>query len=357
MNTAEALAELGLNTRATADMIKRAYRILARKWHPDVNRSPFADQKMKALNVAYAALDGYDASAAVNGFDPEYFGPGGGTSGFDGFESMYPKRGRNISRKVKLTLFEAAFGCRKIIEGKVTDNCLACSGSGVSGETRTCPGCGGHGYIYRGRFGMGDNCPTCGGNGRLHKRCNTCGGTGRGGQRSWSVEVKFPSGVVEGNEVIARGMGGRSRTSGTNGDLCIKVELVDHPLFLLADRSLHVSMPISVWTWFKGGDIVVPTLDGSVVFRVAPAQPFTFEIKQQGWPAARGSVERGPLVVHLELVLEDNPTAEQVALLAAVAAAKPLKRVTDWENNVRRWCFATAAERFPGDKKKQWPKA
>lgn len=264
------------------------------------------------------------------------------------------RRGRTITRTLKVNLFEAAFGFEKKMTGKVTDHCGSCGGTGVeSARLATCETCNGRGFSSRGY----SYCRACGGAGYYRISCRTCNGTGSGKAREWEVTISCPGAVTEGDIIIGPSLGGKSGSGNDNrGDLKVRITIEDHELFSLDGGELLVKVHISIWKWLSGGAVTIPTLEGSTTIDLKPMSDYTIMVPSMGWPkkVKRGSPpERYPLRVDLFIEEPEKLTPDQMVLLAALAKSGQIKRVTDYEETVKAFAAMSAQERRDGKQKRQ----
>ncbi|RKD27606.1 molecular chaperone DnaJ [Caminicella sporogenes DSM 14501] len=297
---------LGVDRNADEKEIKRAFRKLAMKYHPDRNPGDKeAEQKFKEINEAYEVLSDkekramYDkfGHAGVNGNAQGGFGGGfnGGFSGFGGFEDIFgdifdmfgggfsssrkrnrPQKGRDIKTHVRLTFEEAAFGVDKEIEIYRYEQCKTCGGTGAKPGTssKTCPKCNGTGEIrfsQRTPFGQFVNvktCDMCHGEGKvIEKPCTDCNGQGKV-RRKRKINVKIPGGVDEGSVITLRGEGEPGVNGGPRGDLYIVVDVIPHQIFKRDGYDVICEIPITFVQAALGDEIIVPTLDGRVKYKI-----------------------------------------------------------------------------------------
>lgn len=327
---------------------------------------------MQRINQAYQALGDYSyqsstasasdsTRASSNGGGP-FWGFGGyrahqeESEDFDdpfGFYSM-ARRGRTITRTLKVNLFEAAFGFEKRMTGKVTDHCSDCGGSGVeSARVTACEKCHGRGVSKRSPY----YCNACGGSGYCRKTCQTCRGTGKGVMREWEVTIKCDGPVTDGDVVVGPSLGGKSGKGDENrGDLQVRIAIEDHPLFSLDETELTVRAHISIWKWLSGGTITIPTLDGSTTVDIKPMSDYTIMVPSQGWPKKvrpGAPPERHPLRVDLLIEDPEGLTSDQMVLLEALAKTGRIRKVDDYEQKVKAYAGLTAQERREGAQKRQ----
>ncbi|MFL6519079.1 MAG: molecular chaperone DnaJ [Chthoniobacterales bacterium] len=293
---------LSVSRTATEEEVKRSYRKLAVKYHPDKNPDdPHAEEKFKELGEAYDVLMDADKRAAYDRFghaafsqgigrgggfhDPfdifrEVFGGGGGGGGI--FETFFGggattdregrQRGSDLRYDMQITLEEAAFGVDKEIEVRKLDTCAKCAGKGAEPGSRTinCPNCGGRGQVIssRGFFQVSQTCPRCRGVGQIiEKPCRACDGEGRAENTS-RIKLKIPAGIADGSRLRSSGNGEAGIRGGPAGDLYVVIHIKEHPIFQREDDNLYCEVPISFTLAALGGEIPVPTLEGKANVKV-----------------------------------------------------------------------------------------
>ncbi len=293
---------LGIPRNATETDIKKAYRNLAKKYHPDVCKEPGAEEKFKSINEAYAVLSDeskrrqYDQLGHenfTNASKGSYGGPGGGGfnadfSGFgDIFDSFFgggggrragPQQGDDLLMRIQITLEDAVFGAQKEIEVMHTEQCSTCNGTGSStGKTVTCPKCGGTGQIKQVRnsiFGQmvtASPCPNCNGRGKMPESpCKSCGGTGRT-KVLRKVTVHIPPGIDTGMRLRMEGYGEAGEYGAPNGDLYIEVRVASNPKFEREDDNLVTQYELSPAQAVLGCEVEIETLDKKTVSLKIPA--------------------------------------------------------------------------------------
>ncbi|MGN0672246.1 MAG: molecular chaperone DnaJ [Anaerovoracaceae bacterium] len=307
---------LGLQKGASDDEIKKAFRKLAMKYHPDRNPGDKeAEEKFKEINEAYAVLsdpdkkDKYDRFGHA-GVDPNAgFGSGAGFGGFGGFDDIFdmfggmfggggqrrrngPKKGNDLQYQITITFEEAAFGCKKDIELTKYVECKTCSGTGAKPGTskKTCSRCGGTGQVTTsqrtafGTFQSASPCPDCGGTGQINESpCPDCGGTGRT-RNNVKISVDIPAGVDNDSVISLRGQGEPGENGGPAGDLYIVTRVKPHDMFTRKGNDLWLEIPVTFDQAALGANITVPTLEGKVSYKIpAGTQPGTvFRLKGKG---------------------------------------------------------------------------
>ena len=345
---------LGVTRSASVEEVKRAYRQLAVKFHPDKNPDdPHAEEKFKELGEAYDVLMDADKRAAYDRFghaafeqgggfrggfhDPfdifrEVFGGGGGIGGSI-FETFFGgmadqgedrQRGADLRYDMQITLEEAAFGTEKEIEVRKLDACDKCNGSGAEPGSRTikCPVCGGRGQVIssRGFFQVSQTCPRCRGVGHIvEKPCRQCDGEGRIDKAS-RIKLKIPAGIADGSRLRSSRNGEAGIRGGPRGDLYVVVHVQDHPIFQRDEDNLYCEVPIPFTLATLGGEVPVPTLEGGANLKV-PAGTQSgqmFKLRGNGVVHVNGR-ERGDLLVRVMVEVPTRLNAEQRAKLQEFA--------------------------------------
>ncbi|MHC1595375.1 MAG: molecular chaperone DnaJ [Candidatus Syntropharchaeales archaeon] len=345
---------LGVSKHATPDEIKRAYRRLAKKYHPDVNKEdPGAEEKFKELAEAYEVLSDPTKRARYDQFGHEgvNFGGRGFTwqdfthaGDFDdifgdlgGFFSQFfggfgrergtrrRARGRDLKVNLEITLEEAAFGAEREITFKRREICSECNGSGAKSESdiKTCPSCGGTGELRRvssmggfGQFVQVATCSTCNGEGKIVTAlCPACDGRGRISIEK-RLNVTIPAGIDSGIQLRVRGEG--ELGEGGAGDLYVTIYVTSHDLFERSGRDIIFELPVSFVQASLGAEVEVPTLDGRDTISIPPGTQHDtiFRLKGKGLPDMR-SKRRGDELVRVRIVIPDKLTSKQKELLRA----------------------------------------
>jgi len=328
---------LGVSRDATPEEIKRAYRRLAKKYHPDHNRGdPEAEERFKEITEAYEVLSDpekrkhYDrfGTAGVGDFE-EFFRTGGGhgyrevhwtdlgelgdlfsqffrSSPF-GRTSRGRGRGRDIWLEMTIPFELAAFGGKRTIQVEREENCDACGGTGAESgsERKQCPACKGTGrlQVLQGAFAFSRPCPHCGGRGEIVGRpCKECKGSGRV-TRKRSIEVKIPAGVNDGQKIRLPGQGDEGIAGGPNGDILIEVRVMPHPEFERKGKDIYSNITIDVAKAALGGSVEVNTMQGKVLLKIPPGtQPGTkLRLKGKGLPGIGGANGDHYVIVNVEI--------------------------------------------------------
>ncbi|KRK49431.1 molecular chaperone DnaJ [Secundilactobacillus kimchicus] len=351
---------LGVSRDASQDEIKKAYRKLSKKYHPDINKAPDAEAKFKEVTEAYEVLSddtkkaNYDQYGSADG--PAGFG-GGGAGGFNGadfggfggggFEDIFsqffgggaggarrnpnaPRPGRDLQYEMSLTFEEAIFGKKTTIKYTREATCHTCGGNGAKPGTHpeTCHNCGGTGYITTetntplGRMRSQQVCPVCNGTGQeIKEKCPTCGGSGHEQERH-EVEVNVPAGVDDGQQMRLQGQGEAGNNGGGYGDLFIVFTVKPSKTFTRNGADIYLDKTISFVQATLGAEIKVPTVHGEVNLKVPAGTQTgaTFKLKGKGAPRLRGN-GTGDERVTVRIVTPKNLNKAQKEALKAFADA------------------------------------
>ena len=343
-------ATLGVDRNASADDIKKAYRKLAMKYHPDRNQGDNeAERKFKELNEANDVLSDEQKRAAYDQYGHAAFeqgGPGGFGEGFgagfaDIFDEMFGDfmggggrrtgrtsgRGADLRYNMEISMTEAFSGSKSNIRVPTSIQCESCHGSGSAGGKApdTCPSCQGHGKIraQQGFFTIERTCPTCQGQGQvISEACPGCGGSGRTG-REKTLSVNIPAGVEDGTRIRLAGEGEAGLRGAPSGDLYIFISIAPHHIFRRDGANIYCKVPIPVTTAALGGHIEVPTVDGGRAKINIPAgtqSGHQFRLKSKGMSVLR-SRERGDMFVQASVETPVNLTRKQEDLLKEFESA------------------------------------
>lgn len=341
---------LGVDRNADDAALKKAYRALAKKYHPDMNPGDKeAEKKFKEASEAYAVLSDAEKRRQYDQFGHAAFeggagGAGGGFGGFDfngadfgdifgdifgdlfgggrrgGRAGNGPMQGANIRKGVRITFEEAVFGCEKELEVVIKDPCTTCNGTGAKPGTSpaTCPKCGGKGqvvYTSQSFFGTVQNvqtCPDCHGTGKIIKeKCSDCAGTGYVASKK-TIQVSIPAGIDNGQSIRIRGKGEPGTNGGPRGDLLVEVTVSRHPVFGRQDMHIFSTAPISFAQAALGGDVRIKTVDGDVLYNVKPGTKTDTKVrlKGKGVPSLRNKQVRGDHYVTLVIQTPEKLSAE-----------------------------------------------
>jgi molecular chaperone DnaJ len=331
---------LGLNRDASDEEIKKSYRKLAMKHHPDRNPdNPKAEEHFKEAKEAYEILSDASKRSAYDQFGHAGVDSGaqGGGAGFGNFTDAFGDifgdifggggarrsnvyRGADLRYNMEISLEEAARGTETKIRVPTMDECDTCHGSGAKPGTQpvTCPTCAGHGQVrmQQGFFSIQQTCPKCHGSGKVVPQpCTACHGAGRIKAHK-TLSVKIPSGVDEGDRIRLSGEGEAGVNGGPSGDLYVMIHIKAHGVFQRDHNDLHCEMPISFSTAALGGEIEIPTLDGSAKIRI-PAETQTgkvFRLRGKGIKGVR-SQTHGDLMCHVVVETPVDLTERQKELL------------------------------------------
>lgn len=345
---------LGVDKNADEAALKKAYRALAKKYHPDMNPGDAeAEKKFKEASEAYAVLSDPEKKRQYDQFGHAAFDGSGGAGGFSGFDfsgadfsdlfgdlfgdffgggrgrtrsgGSGPARGANIRTSVRITFEEAIFGCEKEIELNTKDECKTCNGTGAKPGTtpETCTKCGGKGQVVftqQSFFGMVRNvqtCPECNGSGKtIKEKCSDCKGTGYIPiKKRFAVEI--PAGVDNGQCKRLSGQGEPGTNGGPRGDVLVEIIVGRHPIFQRQENNIFSTVPVSFAVAALGGEIVIDTVDGKVVYEVkAGTQTDTrIRLKGKGVPYLRDKNTRGDHYVTLVVQVPDKLSHEAKELL------------------------------------------
>ena len=345
---------LGLEKSASDDEIKKAYRKLAKKYHPDMNPGDKdAEAHFKEVNEAYSVLSDAEKKSRYDqfghaGVDPNFGAGGGGFGGFGGFGGMDfdmgdilssffgggggsarrngPVPGDDILVREVISFEEAAFGCKHTISFARKENCSACGGSGAEAGTHaeTCQQCHGSGQVrvqQRTMLGMMQTtrpCSACGGSGQIIKSpCKTCGGAGLERKKK-KFDAQIPAGINDGERIVLRGQGNAGRRGGPAGDLVVEINVRPHPVFERRNYDIYCEVPISFAEATLGGTIKIPTLEGEEDFKIPEGTQTgtVFTLKNRGVQVIR-SQRRGNLYFTVTVEIPKNLSNAQKDLLRA----------------------------------------
>jgi len=344
---------LGVSKTAGDSEIKKAYRTLAKKYHPDMNPGDAeAEQKFKEVNEAYAVLSDAEKKAKYDQYGHAAFEPGAGGFGGGGFEGFGdfgdifssffgggfgsgsghrrsgPERGDDLGVRVSITFEEAVFGVKREVSYQKIQKCADCDGSGAAEGThpKTCSKCGGSGQVrttQRTILGMMQTmseCDACGGRGKIiDTPCKSCRGQGQT-KVSKTLTVTIPAGIDDGQRVQLRGQGNDGRNGGPAGDLYIMVNVKPHKVFRREGRNIYCTVPITFTEAALGADIDIPTLEGDEKYHIPEGTQTgtSFTLRGRGVPDIN-SGRRGDLIITVAVEVPKNLSSDQKDILRKFA--------------------------------------
>ncbi|MDO8954006.1 MAG: molecular chaperone DnaJ [Gammaproteobacteria bacterium] len=367
---------LGVSKGVSEEELKKAYRKLAMKYHPDKNPGDKAsEEKFKEISHAYEILADPKKRAAYDqyghaGVDPSMGGGGGGFGGGgfgDAFGDIFgdifggggrsqgraqPQRGSDLRYTVEITLEEAVHGTTKKVSFPCLSTCEPCHGKGSQkdSERTTCATCGGHGIVrmQQGFFAVQQTCPHCHGQGQIIKNpCPSCHGQGRT-QKTKNLSVKIPVGVDNGDRIRLGGEGEAGEQGQAAGDLYVEMRVKPHAIFKREGNDLHCELPIDMVTACLGGELEIPTMDGQVKLKI-PAETQSskiFRLRGKGVKGLRSNA-MGDLLCHINVEMPVNLNHEQKELLDKFKQAlndgkDHSPKASGWFDNVKKF-FSTLA--------------
>lgn len=364
---------LGVAKNATPEEIKKAYRVLGKKYHPDVNPGDKeAEEKFKEVGEAYAVLSDPDKRRQYDQYGHAAFEQGGmnGGAGFD-FGSMDfgdlfgdlfggifgggggrrasngPMKGANLRTSIRISFDEAMKGTDREIEINLKEECESCHGTGAKPGTSpiTCSKCGGKGQVaftQQTLFGMSRSiqaCPDCRGTGKLIKdKCADCYGSGYV-TRKKKISVTIPAGIDDGQSIRISGKGEPGVNGGPRGDLLVEISVSEHPIFQRQDMNIYSTAPMSFAQAALGGDVRISTIDGDVLYEVKPGTQTDTRIRLRGKgvPSIRDKSIRGDHYVTLVIQVPTKLTSEQKDLLKKFDESYTGKTSDDGEGKKKKF--------------------
>lgn len=342
---------LGVDRNASKDDIKKAFRKLARKYHPDVNKEPDAEDKFKELGKAYETLSDEQKRATYDrygeeGLNQAGYGPSQFDFGFGGLDEIFsslfgefggfgggfssrrdpnaPRKGSDLRLDIEIDFEEAFSGIEKEIEIEHLEGCTVCNGSGSEPGTSksTCSTCGGRGQVQQvsrtplGSFTQVGVCPDCHGAGQINTNpCKECKGEGRVNTTK-NITIKIPKGVESGVKMRVSGGGDAGKNGGPQGDLYVIVFVKEHAVFKRDGASIYIEQPISVAQAVLGDEIIVPTIEDEAKLKLhnATQHDEVFKIKGQGMPYLNNPSQRGDMFVKIDIVMPKDISSEEKKL-------------------------------------------
>lgn len=358
MNKKDYYEVLGVSKTATDEEIKRAFRKLAKQYHPDINKEPGAEEKFKEIGEAYAVLSDANKRRQYDQFGHAAFqngGSSGGGAGFQGFNmgdidledilgdlfgggfrgfsgfggssraSSRPSKGEDIRVVLNLTFEEAAFGCEKDVKLNLTSECSRCKGKGGFNE-KTCRTCGGAGKVLEqaqtifGYMQTQKTCPDCKGRGKTYETtCDECHGKGVV-EKVKTLTVTIPEGVDEGYQLRLSGKGNAGLNGGPNGDVFLEFKIKEHPLFERDGADIYLEVPVTITDAVLGCKKEIPTLYGNIILEIkAGTQNYTkLKIKGKGIKLPN-SLSKGNMYAVVNIIIPTKLDRKQKALLQDLA--------------------------------------
>lgn len=355
---------LGVSKSATQDEIKKAYRSLAKKYHPDINKDPGAEEKFKEINEAYEVLSDENKKAQYDqfGFSDPTGGFGGGGfggfsgGGFGGFEDIFsqffgggqrqsnyngPVDGDDVEKKMNISFEDAIYGAKKKIRLSVDEECAQCAGTGAYSKEHihTCPECHGTGYVLKRQqtiFGMTQTqsvCQRCHGTGKeITKKCDKCNGVGKI-RKTKDIEITIPEGIQTGMSIRLPGYGQAAEKGGHNGDLYITFNVLPHSQFKRENNDLIIEIPISFTQAALGDTISVPTMWEAEKIKIPAGiqNGTTIKIKNKGAKNPRG-MGRGDQICVIKIVTPTNLSKEEEELFKKIHDLEKKEKKSAWDN-------------------------
>ena len=355
MNKKDYYEVLGVSKTATDEEIKRAFRKLAKQYHPDVNKEPGAEEKFKEIGEAYAILSDSNKRQQYDQFGHAAFTNGQGGAGFSGFNaedidlssifedlfggsfgfnfggsrrasSNRARKGEDSLVRINLSFEEAVFGCKKSIKLELDDTCDKCNGKGGFNET-TCHTCGGSGRVITqqqslfGVFQTQTTCPDCKGAGREFKEtCSECRGTGHV-RKTKEIEIKVSEGIDNGMQQRISGKGAAGYNGGPNGDIYIEFNVKEHPLFERDGEDIYIELPLTIAEATLGCKKEIPTLENNVILDIKPGTQNLTKLKLKGKGIKRiNSSSKGDMYVVTNIIIPTKLNRKQKELMKELSS-------------------------------------
>lgn len=354
---------LGVSKSASDDEIKKAYRTLAKKYHPDVSSEPDAEAKFKEVQEAYDHLSDAEKRQTYDQYGHQgnpFQGFGGGGAGFEGFggfgdifsqffggnqrrpQRSYngPQRGDDIEKVMTIDFLDAVLGIKKDVTVDIEDTCHSCGGSGAESKSdiETCSKCHGDGFVnvdQRTMFGTIRSqqvCNQCGGNGKIiKKRCHTCNGSGKVRQTK-TASVNIPAGVDNNMTLRVAGYGHGGTKGGSHGDLFLTFRVRPHKVFKRKNDDIHLEVPISVADAVLGTTVDIPTIYGEVSLKIPPGTNHGTILKMGGQGVANVQNKRkGDQLVHVKIETPNHVSGEEKKLYEKLRQVESKRQASAWE--------------------------
>jgi len=345
---------LGVTKKSTPEEIKKSYRSLAMKYHPDRNQGDkTAEGKFKEASEAYQVLSDPKKKSSYDQFGHSAFEGGAGGAGGSGRGGRSSKksrsnRGSDLKINLEITLEEAYLGKKQTINLSSNEKCEKCSGGGAEpgSKPKKCSTCDGHGKVrmQQGFFTLQQTCPDCGGDGEmLSNPCKDCKGSGATKTKK-NLSIQIPKGVDDGTQIRLSGKGDAGYRGGSNGDLYVFITIEKHKIFQRSEENLYYKLPISMVDAALGAEIDVPTIDGGKSKVKIPEGTQTgkqFRLKGKGMPILREN-DFGDLYLETNVIIPESLNKEQKDLL------QKFKSLEDLDNNSEIGNFINKAKKFWG---------
>ena len=353
---------LGVDKKASQDEIKSAYRKLAKKYHPDLNKEEGAAEKFKEIGEAYSVLGDEKNRAMYDQYGSAAFdgsaGGAGGAGGFGGFQGGFSgfqdvdidlndifedflggfgfgggrrtnraSKGEDILVKINVSFMDAVFGSKKDIELSLNDACPECDGAGGH-EPKTCPTCGGSGRVVAetrtilGVMQTQTTCRECGGSGKVFSSvCSKCRGK-KYVKANKTVSVEIPSGINTGDRLRMSGKGGAGLNGGPNGDVYLDIIVDAHPIFTREDKDIYLTLPLTLPEAVLGCEKEIPTIDGNVELEIEPGTQNGDKLKLRGKGVPGNSFTKGDMFVIIKVVVPEKLDRKQRELFKELSDTK-----------------------------------
>lgn len=357
---------LGISKGASSDDIKKAYRALARKYHPDINKEADAEEKFKEINEAYETLSDDDKKSRYDqyGFNDPTQGFGGGQGfggfsggqGFGGFEDIFssffggssrtqsqqgPRKGQDLEKSMTITFEEAIFGTKKVVRVSVDEECSSCGGTGAysKSDIHKCSKCNGTGYIYMkqqsifGQTTVKSQCSSCHGTGKtIDRKCDVCGGKGRV-RKTKDVEVKIPAGIDNGMTLRMEGYGEAGYEGGPNGDLFISFSVTPHKQFIREGIDIILNIPISFSQAALGDSIEIPTTSEPVNLKIPAGTQsgVKFRLRGRGVVNPKSPGVKGDQYVIVKVITPTNLSDYEKKLFDQLSKSEKDSKKSPWD--------------------------